>query len=116
MANIQTYNIDNVIKNDTYNGFTAQINVNNAPLDLTGYSIRMYLREGSKTGAVRKALSTINGEISITDAANGDFSILPFIADIPAKTYFYDIEFTIGAIVKTYLEGTFNVIQDVTYG
>ena len=54
MTTIGTYNIDNVLKNDTYNGFKATVTVNSTPLDLTGYCLNMFLRQRSKTGSVKK--------------------------------------------------------------
>ena len=57
--------------------------------------------------------------ISLTDATNGIFKIDAFDLDdtFIAGTYFFDIEFTNGSgEIDTYIQGTFKITQDVTYG
>lgn len=103
-------------KGDTFNGQQFTLNINGSPADLTGASIRMDLRK-VKTGPYVLRLSTDNGGISILVPVSGIFQINPQIIDVQAATYFYDIETTFqDGTVKTYIDGTWLISQDVTYG
>jgi hypothetical protein len=106
-----TYNI-NCVRGDTYNGVQFTIVKNAAPLDLTGAAIRAQIKKDSKSIPV-KTLS-LGAGISIINAAQGIFQIGPFLADIPAGTYRYDVQITIGSVVKTYISGTFIANEDQT--
>ena len=54
----------------------------------------------------------------MTDAANGMFEIDKFTPiDFAVGTYYYDVETTFpNGDIKTYVGGTFKVLQDVTNG
>lgn len=61
------------------------------------------------------SLNTIDGGITITDGVNGKFKVDPTLVDIPSDVYFYDIQVVFPtSVVKTYIRGSFTVIQDVT--
>lgn len=103
-------------KGDTFDGEQFTILINNSPSDLTDAHIKMDVRK-IKTGTAVLRLSTDAGGISITEPASGIFQIDPQIIDIPAAKYFYDIQITYPTgLVKTYIEGTWTILQDVTYG
>ena len=107
----------NVIKNDTFAGFNCTVlntTTTSTPVDLTGYTIKMYLRHLKKTGPISKQLETGAG-ITITDATAGKFSVLPFVADIQDGKHFFDIEFNNAGTITTWLEGAFFIVQDVTF-
>jgi len=110
---VQKYNIKKQVFGDTFNGVQFTYQLNNAPIDLTAATIKIQVRKESKTGEVVKTLETGSG-ITITDATNGVFSIDSFVIDIPVGINYYDIQLTTGATVKTYVEGIFEVLQDVT--
>ena len=57
------------------------------------------------------------GLIVIDDINNWEFTVPQQILDMPAGKYVWDFETTDSAGIKrTLYEGTFNLIQDVTYG
>ena len=112
------YNFKNIIKGDTFKGsqFTVTNNTLAVPVNLTGASIKMQLKkQGSTTSTALLELSTANGLINITDAVNGVFEINPFIMNIPAGSYNYDMQFIFsGNVIQTYIYGTWTVTEDVT--
>jgi len=101
------------IHGDTYTGVQFTIYSNSSPLNLSGAAIRMYIRKASKQGTIIKKLAIGTG-ITITNGAGGQFQIDSFLIDFPAWMYYYDIEFTISGIISTYIQGKFEVLQDVT--
>lgn len=114
----QTYNIPDIIKGDTFKDLQFTLSINSVVEDLTDYSIACKFRKNAKTGKEIKSL-TVESGITITDALNGVFKIDAFNLDdtFIAGTYYYDIEFTNNTTgeIDTYINGTFKVIQDVTY-
>jgi hypothetical protein len=105
-------------KGDTFEAlqFTLLETVGGAPIDLTGVTIECIFRKGNKQGLPVKSIDTTSG-ITITDAVNGVFNFDAFILDWDAGLYYYDIEFTFtDGTIKTYIEGTIKINQDVTYG
>jgi hypothetical protein len=106
------------IKNDTFESVEFEYNDNvGNPMDLTGVTVKVQFRNSSKKGHVVKSIDTTSG-ITMTDAVNGKFEIDKFTpVDFEVGNYYYDVEttFTNGDI-KTYVGGTFKVIQDVTNG
>ena len=116
-SSIVTLNYDgdnSIIKGDTFPGFNCRLLINDVVQDLTSYDIKMYVRFKDKTGPISKQL-TVGDGIIYTDAADGRFSIQPFEADFRAGKHYYDIQFTTGTQINTYLQGIINVLQDVTY-
>ena len=113
----ETYNIPNIIKGDTFKDLQFTLKINSVVEDLTDYAIACKFRKNAKTGKEIKSL-TVGARITITDAVNGIFKIDAFNLDatFTAGTYYYDIEFTDGnGDISTDIQGTFSVIQDVTY-
>lgn len=109
----QSYNLPDAYRGDTMPEVSFQVAENSVYVDLTGSTITMQLRNGGK---VAKEFSSTLGNISIVSAASGQFKILPVTLDIPAGIYDYDIEVFLATGYKnTYVKGTLNVIQDVTY-
>ena len=111
------YDILDQYKNDTFDGvgFTLQ-NEAEAPIDLTGASIKIQFRHRSRGGAVVKEITNVDG-ITIENAANGMFKIDSFIIDWTPELYYYDVEIIFNdGTVKTYIQGKLKVIQDITHG
>ena len=111
-------NIDDQYKGDTYDGvqFTLLNTEDSSPIDITGAAIKTQFRYNSKIGKVQKEITNGAG-ITISDATNGVFSIDPFLIDWPANTYYFDVEMTFpNGVVRTYIQGTIKVIQDITNG
>ena len=106
------------IKNDTFSSVEFEyLNEVGTPLNLTGASIRVQFRNNSKKGHVVKDVTDGDG-ITATDLANGRFEIDKFTPiDFEVGNYYYDVQTTLSnGDVKTYVGGTFRVIQDVTNG
>ena len=110
-----TYNLPSVVRGDTANSVQFTLLSDAVPIDLTSCIIRCFLRKGSKLGSIYRQFSNNVGGITITNAVSGIFQLDQFQADFPADTYYYDIEIRFpGGVVKTYLSGTLQVLQDVT--
>jgi hypothetical protein len=109
---MDTYDIQ-AIRGDTYKGVQFTVYANAAPMNLSAAAIRMYIRKASKQGTITKKLAVGTG-INITNGAGGQFQIDAFLVDFDAGMYYYDIEFTISSVISTYIEGKFEVLQDVT--
>lgn len=109
----QTYTIPNHLHGDTFKGTSFQVNVNSAPKNLSGTQITIEFRLAKKTGNVKKSLSIGQG-ITVTNAAGGVFQIDPFAVQMPVGIYYYDIQFNDAGVISTYVEGTWEIVQDVT--
>lgn len=110
---MQEYNIPDILKGDTYEGVEFEVIVNSVAKNLTNTVIRCMFRRESKTGAIQKTIFNGSG-ITKTDAVNGIFEIDSFTVDFPVGKYYYDIQFNDAGVIKTYVGGYWNVIQDVT--
>ena len=107
-----THALKDTVRNDTFNKVDFTITKDNVAIDLTNATIKVAFRHLKKDGKVSKALTNADG-ITLTTPAQGKFKIDAFIADMPVGIHYYDIEITIGTVVKTYIEGTINITQDV---
>ena len=102
-------------RGDTFAEVPFQINVNTVPLDLTGAVIRMQLRTDYGGDVYLELTSVGSNGITITNASNGEFKINETIIELEAFSYKYDIQITLSnGEVKTWIEGIFNVSNDVT--
>jgi len=115
----QTVNLADIKKGDTFDGmqYTLTNTTTGLPIDLTGATIRSIFRNRSKQGTAVSTFAIGTG-ITVTDATNGIFQIDAITPIIwPVSIYYYDIEITFASgDIRTYIEGTVTVIQDVTYG
>lgn len=88
------------------------------PVNLTGCSIRMHIRKRITDTNPLLALTTGTGEISITSAATGQFTVTitdEVTAAITWTAGVYDLEVeTAGGQVKRYLQGKVKVSKEVT--
>ena len=113
---MDTYDII-VYKGDTWNGInTIELLNNNIPIIIPdNATIYMQVKTESEDITPVMSLSTNDGTIIITDGPNGKFRINPIIVNIEAGSYVYDVQINFtSSEIKTYLKGTFTVIQDVT--
>ena len=93
------YNFRNYKSGTTFDGVEFTINVNGTVLDISGVVIEF--KFGNKT-----PLSTSNGKVTITDAANGVFEIPEQILPYSAGTYNYICIFKFSnGEEKEYLKG-----------
>lgn len=130
------YNIS-VWQGSTF-GITISIqHANSAPKDITGQSARMQIRSSYDTSLITETLTTANGEITITNAANGTLHIelsaertaaIPVdlgnlttvklqsggTAKIPRQNYVYDLELINNTTVTKIMYGDVSVYGEVT--
>tara|TARA_R110000803_G_scaffold76454_1_gene141053 strand:+ start:5037 stop:5393 length:357 start_codon:yes stop_codon:yes gene_type:complete len=117
MATIVRRNLNDRIKNDTFSSVQFTIQDGDAvAIDLTGVAIAIKFRYRCKTGSVVKTLAVASG-ITLTTPLSGIFTIDEFTPiTFEVGTYYYDAEITFtDGTIKTYVWGTFDVLQDVTY-
>ena len=112
-SSTETYDLPDVLMGDTFNGVQFTVTINAVPKDLTATAITADFKYQKKTGPVSLSLALGSG-ITIVDAINGVFQIDAYIAAMKVGIHYYDIQFVDGAVVKTYIEGTQKVHQDVT--
>jgi hypothetical protein len=110
-----TYVIPKHRRGDTWNGINSiVITSDGSPVNLTGASIKMELREDIDA-PVALTLSTEDGTIVINDPLQGTLTIPPILIDIPFGNYLYDLQITFAnGVVKTYLLGTWEIVADIT--
>lgn len=114
MATIGTKNFT-IYKGDTFKGLQFTVDVNGSVKDLTNTIITMEIRAGSKTGKIAKSFTSVaSAGLTKTDPTEGIFIINPFLANIEAGIYYYDVQFNDSGTIKTYIQGIITVDQDVT--
>lgn len=130
------YNIS-VWQGSTF-GVTVSIqNANGTPKDISGHTARMQIRSDYESTTIVESLTTSNGEIVITNAANGTMQVelsaartanIPVdlgtltnvklesgdTAKIPRQKYVYDLEIDSGTNVSKVLYGEVLVYGEVT--
>ena len=115
---METYNISDHRRGDTFNGLIFAITVNGSAANLAGALIRMDLRYN---GVLYRRFTTATpgtdeGTITITDATGGKFRLNEQIIDVPGVLYDYDAQITFSdGRVKTYFGGSWQIDEDVTY-
>lgn len=100
-----TYQLVVVYKDDSGN-----------PINLSGYSAYMQLRENFDSTVADLTLSTANGGISI-DGPNGEITIQATATQTMTLTsdyYLYDLELVSGSVVTRLLQGQITVNSEVT--
>jgi hypothetical protein len=83
-----------------------------APVNITGRTYASQLRTSPDISAI-----SASATCSITDAANGVMTVLftaTSTATLDPGYYYWDLQETNGATVTTVLQGTVNVLPDVT--
>lgn len=104
------------IKGDTFDEVAFQLKINDSAVNLTGAVIKMQLRKCyTDTTAALSLTSVSSAGITITNASEGRFKINSQIIDIEVYNYVYDIQITLSSgVVKTYVQGGFNITNEVT--
>lgn len=114
MSKTTKYNFPDAKRGDTYNDVSFTINVNGVAQDLTGAAIKMWLVNANQQSPAAD-FNTVNGKLIITNAVGGIFRTNIGIVLLPAAQYYYDIQITFfNGTVKTWIEGTFTVLNDLT--
>jgi len=111
------YNFPTHIKGDTFDGALFTLSLNTVAIDLTGAIITMDLRATKDGVSAKRFTSVDDADITIdADPTLGKFSINNQIIDVDAATYYYDIQIEFpDNTIKTYISGTWHIVQDVTY-
>lgn len=113
MINPGTYNI--VCPQGATFDRTFTVNVGATPLDLTGYTAAMQVRESADSATA--LLSLTNGTGITLGGTAGTISVVvasTASAAIAAGSYSYDLELNSGSTVTRLLAGAFNVTGNVT--
>ena len=89
---------------------------NGSPVDLTGATIRMQLRQAIDERRIALDLSVgKEAGIIVSDAENGVFQIPAQVIDLLPHRYVYDIEIALSTgAVHTVMQGSWEIIQTVT--
>jgi len=86
------------------------------PIDLTGYTARMMIKEAASKGGAIIDATTENGKITL-GGVEGTVDVViaaSETANLPAKDCVYDIELVSGASVARLIQGTISVSAGVT--
>lgn len=112
-----TYTLQPMVRGDQWRGISSiTILVNGDPPASTLASARMHFRLSRDSREIGLGLSSaVAGEITIVSAANWQMSVPPRSLNLHAGLWGWDLETTSAAgVVKTYLEGTLLIQQDIT--
>lgn len=90
--------------------------IDDVPVNLTGYTARMQVRESHASPVVVLELTTENGRITLGGAAGTIDIDIEYTAttDIKPKKYVYDLELVYSTNVYRLIEGDFIVTPEVT--
>jgi molybdopterin-binding protein len=98
--------------------FTKQLTytIDDVPVNLTGYTARMQVREKHESKTFVVELTTENGRITLGGSLGTIDLEIPASATtaIIAKDYVYDLEVVAGSNVYRLIEGKFIVTPEVT--
>lgn len=86
------------------------------PINLTGYTAAMQLRQNYNSDTAVLTLSTSNGGITITGAQGKLFlsATAAQTGSLDAGFYVYDLEITSGGVVTRIIQGQITVAGEVT--
>lgn len=107
---------DTLDQGATYNLVVVYKQDNGTPVNLTGFSAYMQLRESYEATVADLTLSTANGGISINGVA-GEITITATATQTTALVsdfYVYDLELVSGSTVIRLLQGQITVNSEVT--
>ena len=103
-----TYNFPDHEKDDTYEGTTFTVLVNDVALDLTDAVIQAKFWKNAFT----YTFSIATGELTLVDAANGVFTLDEQIITFNSGTYCHEFTFWLSSgDVKTYIKGTWKITR-----
>lgn len=90
--------------------------VDRQPVNLTGWTARMHVRESVDSETIALEATTSNGRITLGGAAGTIELDIPasVMEDVEARTYVYDLELVSNSEVTAILAGRFVVTAEVT--
>lgn len=92
-------------------------NDDGTPVNLTGFTGRMQIRQSTSNETVIAELTTANGRFLIPSPTAGQVRFQITAADmatLPPGFYVYDSELVNGALVEPHLSGSFQIKAEVT--
>lgn len=99
------------LKGDTFKAHRFLFQLSNGSVyDFSNATVKIQLKRAFND-MVRL---TLNTTINTQNTTTLDFDINENIIDIPAFNYIYDVQITMGDVVKTWLGGNFIIIDTVT--
>lgn len=106
-----------ITKGDTFKGrkmwFYNGKDEDKTPIDLTGASVLIQFKKGYAQNATFK-FDTADNSILITDAINGEITLVSRKMDYPAYNYIFDVQVTFASgVVKTFFTNYWKICQDV---
>ena len=104
------------LKGDTFKPHRFTFTLSGSSIyDFTGAKVKIQLKR-SYNDQSRLTFDSVTGGITILNNTSTilDFEIDEQIIDILAFNYIYDIQITMGDVVKTWLGGNFEIIDTVT--
>lgn len=112
-AGIYNFTID---QGSNWNLNVIYKDANGAPINLTGYTAAMQLRENYNSDVAELTLSTSNGGITITGNL-GKLALTATASQTAALSsgfYVYDLEISSGGVVTRIIQGQITVAGEVT--
>lgn len=106
------------VTGDTFDGIALQsVLVDDAPPANALAKLEIHFRRTpATTGDAALKLSSTDGGVTISDAAAWTATINSFTITLGAGTWYHDWQFTDAAgNVRTYIGGTWRIVQDVTH-
>lgn len=103
---------------DTFNYDLQYLDSEGSPIDMTGMSVAMQVREAATSAVIAETatggiVDAVNGQMTLTLSKTQTQNLLA--VEDPRKTYAYDVEVTFAdTTVFTIVEGKVKVTQSVT--
>lgn len=112
-AGIYNFTLD---QGSVYSVVLVYTDSNNVPVNLTGFTAKMQLRQNYNSTAADLTLSSANGDITIV-GATGTVTVNATAAQTAALSpgfYVYDLELTSGLNISRLIQGQVTVAEQVT--
>jgi len=104
-----------VKRGDTYNGALFTVQLNGAIVDLTDATILIQFRESYATQSLLDL--TVGNGVTITNPTGGTFRIDPRVFTMRPGVFKFEIRLTLSTgVIKTWIGGTANIIEDIARG
>jgi hypothetical protein len=110
-----SYNLPDAYRGDSYGPIIFNFtDINGSGINLSGVSACLQAKDPADLSTPVIQWSTSDGSINISgnqvtlNALSGTF------LQVPAMTYNYDLQIISGGVTETFINGTWNIYQDVT--
>jgi hypothetical protein len=110
-----TYNLPDAYRGDSYGPIIFSFtDVNGNNINLNGVSACAQVKDPADFDTVVVQWSTSNGSINIAGNQLTLNTLSGQYLQVPAMTYNYDLQVISGGVTETFINGTWNIYQDVT--